>query len=337
MTDTILPTEILLNIFENLPTEDLARVRRTCKPFNDVGNLVRRLSIKLCIDAPNFAAWKLIRSILANPALGEKIVKVSVRWCRRDPDRIKTLIGPWQWSQKEEDQIRDACNIWGLSYSTGTAIIAGINSESMLPFLLCFTPNIRVFKLGHVDSLPIKVNGRITRRVVQAFNSCLLEDQKGSVGQTRKDAAKEWGCSVFDLKHTDYSHTYNDTINSALKNLAAVHIPNADDWGGYDTWFDSNLIALSQRLPWFTKLENVKVFCNRQGFVDREPVKFGHFCSDDTEESHEIVDITSDEEEGLEFDDEPFPSDLSGDTTEDSEDDSVNSSEGSSDDAFDDK
>lgn len=86
-----LPSEILLKILDNLPLKDLARAECVRKHLKTVGKLATNLNIRFYVDSPSQTAWKPIRSILADNALGEIISKISVHWHRRDVDRWKTL------------------------------------------------------------------------------------------------------------------------------------------------------------------------------------------------------------------------------------------------------
>ncbi|KAK6526970.1 hypothetical protein TWF281_010166 [Arthrobotrys megalospora] len=314
------PTEILVNIFENLPSDDLARVKRACKLFNDIGNLAK-LNVKLFIDAPNHAAWKLTRLILANPKFGERIVKISVRWRRRDPNRKKSLTKYWTWNDKERRQIYEVCGTWGLTSDTETAILGGVNAESLLPLLLCLTPNIKILKLNQSDDGDCKhlmdPNWAANRRAIRALNTCMPRHEREHP-PTLREAVYNWGCKLSDVVGTDSMHDYFDELRETYRNIVARHCPATDRFGEAGSWFEDNLSTLGRKLPWFAKLDNVKEFCGKEGVVCGKDIDFGHFCVEDTGQDrgrqdryHELEDwqiyMNSDDEKELDSDDEKFP------------------------------
>ncbi|KAF3116583.1 hypothetical protein TWF103_008346 [Orbilia oligospora] len=296
-----IPNEILLQIFYNLHLQDLSRAKRTCKHFNTIGKLVTNLNIKFYIDAPNQTAWKLIRSILADNTLGEKISRTSVRWRRRDVDRRKTLTKYWQWTDIEKKAIGDACLLWCLTNGTRDAILSGVNSEALLPLLLCHTTRIKSLNLGRVKRPLILFDTGffLERRVLQAFNSCVSEEDQGYTVGTRREIANKRGYTVRDLNYGEITGVVIETLD--------------------------------EKLPWFRKLDNVEVFCERHGFVNGSFVRFGHFCTDPTKHSElsgkdsnkpSVIeeDVESSDSGGSDSDDEVFPADEHSDTSEEGSD-----------------
>ncbi|KAF3230853.1 hypothetical protein TWF191_008694 [Orbilia oligospora] len=285
-----IPNEIILQIFYNLHLRDLSRAKRTCKHFNTIGKLVTNLNIKFYVDAPNQTAWKLIRSILADNTLGEKISRILVCWRRRNVNRRKTLTKYWQWTDVEKKAIIDACLLW------------------------CLTDEFS-----------------LERRVLQAFNSCLSEEDRGDTVGTRRDIANEWGYTVRDLKYGEnHQYNYQGAIDEAFLNLIEKHLPKIPwpwDWDQYGLWFEENLETLGEKLPWFRNLENIEVFCQRQTFIDGLLVRFGHFCTDPTKHDElrgkgsnepSVVEevVESSDSGGSDSEDEIFPADKHGDTSE---------------------
>ncbi|KAF3290035.1 hypothetical protein TWF132_007231 [Orbilia oligospora] len=328
-----IPNEILLQIFYNLHIQDLSRAKRTCKHFNAIGKLVTKLNIKFYIDAPNQTAWKLIRSILADNTLGEKISRISVRWRRRDVDRRKTLTKYWQWTDIEKKAIGDACLLWCLTNGTRDAILSGVNSEALLPLLLCHTTKIKSLNLGRVKRPLILFDTELflERRVLQAFNYCVSEEDQGYTVGTRWEVANEWRYTNRDEKYGEtHRRRYQWAINEAFVNLIEKHLPKIPwpwDWDRFGLWFEDNLETLDKKLPWFKKLDNVEVFCERHGFVNGSFVRLGHFCTDPTKHRElsgedankpSVIeeDVESSDSGGSDSDDEIFLADEHGDTSE---------------------
>ncbi|KAF3316964.1 hypothetical protein TWF173_000969 [Orbilia oligospora] len=291
----LIPNEILLEIFNNLHLQDLSRAKRTCKRFNTIGKLVTNLNIKFYIDAPNQTAWKLIRSILADNTLGGKISRISIRWRRREAELRKSLTKYWQWTDVEKKAIGDTCLFWCLADGTRDAIISGVNSEALLPLLLCYTTRIKSLNLGEVKKKLLLFDSGlfIKRWVMQAFNSCVSEEDQGEL-------PGKWEYTVRDLEYSEnpqdfnqwvieeaHRHHVQQAIEEAFVKSVKKHIPGISrpwDWDNYccGLWFDENLETLGKRLPWFRKLENIEVFCRRRAFVNGSFVRLGHFCADPT-------------------------------------------------------
>ncbi|KAK6498385.1 hypothetical protein TWF481_010976 [Arthrobotrys musiformis] len=327
------PNEILLSVLEKLPCADLAQAKLVCKHFHVIGELVSNLEIKFYVDIPNHQGWKLIRCILADNSLGTKISRVSVHWRRRDVNRRKTLTKYWEWTEEEKKRIGTVCSTWALTHRTRDAITAGANSEALLPLLLCLAPRIKTFELGKEKVLPIlfEKGYYLERRVLQAFNSCLSEEDQGSTVGTRKELADGWGFTVSALKHSDsHRHHYRWAIEEGFVKLIEKHIPELpwpSDWDCVGLWLEENLMTLSSKLPWFKTLDNVETFCKRRGFVNGKAITFGHFCTDPERHTEDELYPPADEDklssdgERSDSEDEPFPSDEHGDTSDEEEDD----------------
>ncbi|KAF3231956.1 hypothetical protein TWF192_005707 [Orbilia oligospora] len=222
-----LPTEILIQIFETLPSDDLARVKRACKLFNEVGQKAK-LNIRLFIDAPNYPTWKLTRLILANPAFGKRIIKISVHYRRRNPDRKKSLTKYWTWNPEEQTQIKDICNTWGLTPATEAAILGGVNSESLLPFLFCLTPNVEILKVDSNDGFDEFFSARgdkVDRRTVRALNTCLREHERWHPPNIRKFKrfCGRRGRGSMPTEST-LKNSFLDEINFIFRCLTSKHV-----------------------------------------------------------------------------------------------------------------
>ncbi|KAF3289296.1 hypothetical protein TWF970_003076 [Orbilia oligospora] len=222
---------------------------------------------------------------------------MSVHYRRRHPNRKKSLTKYWTWNPEEEIQIKDICRTWGLTSATEAAILGGVNSESLLPFLFCLTPNVRILKVDGKDG----------------FNKIFSEeDDKIDRRAKLKEFYNRPG-RVFTPTDRTPKDSFLDEIKFIFRCLASKHIAQYNRYGYPGTWFDENLPTLSRKLPYFEKLDNVKVFCLRQTILQGEYYRFGHFCSDN-EVSNDLYHVISpsdkysDDEAEPDTDDEPFPS-----------------------------
>ncbi|KAK6349834.1 hypothetical protein TWF696_006100 [Orbilia brochopaga] len=143
-----LPTELLFEIFsdDNLTPADLARCQQVCKTFRDITEHCK-IDYTFKVDATNHPTWTLIRCLLINPKLGGRFRSIKVTWHRRRPMKPKTWAYQWGWSGQEMQQIEDIGSEW-LTPGTLRAIRTGLNSEALLPLLLCMTPNLESLDLG---------------------------------------------------------------------------------------------------------------------------------------------------------------------------------------------
>ncbi|KAF3907171.1 hypothetical protein ABW21_db0207653 [Orbilia brochopaga] len=143
-----LPTEILLEIFSDnsLTPEDLARCQQTCRTFRGVTEHLK-IDYTFKVDSTTQSTWRLARCLLMNPNMGNRFRSIKVTWHRRRPRKPRTWASQWHWTLAERKQIEDLTAEW-LSSQTIYAIAAGLNSEAVLPFLLCFTPNLQSLDLG---------------------------------------------------------------------------------------------------------------------------------------------------------------------------------------------
>ncbi|KAF3192518.1 hypothetical protein TWF788_000129 [Orbilia oligospora] len=255
-----LPTEILIQIFETLPSDDLARIKRTNKLFNEVGQKAK-LNIRLFIDAPNYPIWKFTRLILANPAFGKRIINISVHYRRRNPDRKKSLTKYWTWNPEEQTQIKGICNTWGLKSATEAAILGGVNSESLLPFLFCLTPSVEILKVDGNDGFDEFFSARgdkVDRRTVRALNTCLREHERWHPPniQKFKRFCGRRGRGSMPTEST-LKNSFLDEINFIFRYLTSKHVAQYNRYGDPGSWFDENLPTLSRKLPCINDLYHV--------------------------------------------------------------------------------
>ncbi|KAK6541551.1 hypothetical protein TWF694_007357 [Orbilia ellipsospora] len=146
------PTEILHQIFTYCSNADLYRLSLVSKKFEKIAQTCDREYI-FVVDNFKFPSWKLVRSLLQNQENGKAITEISVLWERRDlgdPTDIKRCAGRWTWEKEEISGIQEICKQWGLTDGTEKAILDGMNSEALIPLLLCLTPRLRNLDLGAV-------------------------------------------------------------------------------------------------------------------------------------------------------------------------------------------
>ncbi|KAF3172711.1 hypothetical protein TWF225_010000 [Orbilia oligospora] len=148
-----LPNEILSNIFKDrcLSNADLTRLQLTCGLFRD--NIQQQTSRRYTfrVDAQGHPTWRLIRSLLKNPKLGERFGEITVRWERRDASNKETWTEKWSWEKDEFEKIDDLCEKWCIDDHTQRSIGGGMNSEALLPLLLVYTTNLKTLDLGTID------------------------------------------------------------------------------------------------------------------------------------------------------------------------------------------
>ncbi|KAF3204302.1 hypothetical protein TWF679_009866 [Orbilia oligospora] len=168
MTVTILslPNEILSNIFNDrcLSNADLTRLQLTCNLFRD--NIERQTSRRYTfrVDAQGHPTWRLIRSLLKNPKLGERFSEITVRWERRNASKKETWTETWLWEKDETEKIDALCEKWCIDDRTQHCIGAGFNSEALLPLLLVYTTNLKSLDLGDVvQGLSLRWQSRVSR------------------------------------------------------------------------------------------------------------------------------------------------------------------------------
>ncbi|KAJ6256443.1 hypothetical protein Dda_8944 [Drechslerella dactyloides] len=147
-----LPTELLIQIFNQTNNVDLYSLRQACKRFADIAQICAPPTLVLQIDAPNHQAWKLVRSLIKTQTPIKQVREVQIEWYRRATDEQgAAATKQWTWTRHERDQINRLCFKYGIWDQLALAISRGINSEALLPLVLCFTPNIETLDLGEVD------------------------------------------------------------------------------------------------------------------------------------------------------------------------------------------
>ncbi|KAF3214553.1 hypothetical protein TWF192_005811 [Orbilia oligospora] len=150
----LFPTEVLVQIFKNkaLNSGDHARCARACKRFRDIiyysGSF--GLDYVFQVDHITQSTWKFARVLLANPQGGQRIREIRVEWHRRERRWKGSWTPLWTWTEEELSKIWDICEQWKIR-SIYPAIRDGFNSEALLPFILCFTKDLKVLDIGPIS------------------------------------------------------------------------------------------------------------------------------------------------------------------------------------------
>ncbi|EPS42605.1 hypothetical protein H072_3393 [Dactylellina haptotyla CBS 200.50] len=187
-----LPTELLINFFsdENLNHADLASCQQVCKRFYDIAKSLK-FNYTFQVDHVNQSSWKLIKHLLANPALGGRFKEINITWHRRRVMKPRTWVKKWEWTEEEKDQIQEFASEW-LHPKTIPAILAGLNSEALLPLLLCYTINLESLDVGD-STLGIIQTSPTARDGIRIYRYGVGDD---SMWQPRRPYSDGW--DLFD-------------------------------------------------------------------------------------------------------------------------------------------
>ncbi|KAK6523845.1 hypothetical protein TWF281_001813 [Arthrobotrys megalospora] len=176
---TSLPTEITLQILKDngLTPTDLANCAQTCHRFRDVFATYSKdfkIDYTFQVDHTSQSGWKLIRCLLLDPALGDRIQSLKITWHRRRRQDKSTWTLKWHWTDDELSQILAVCEKWKLKESSYGAIKFGLNSEALLPLLLCYTLNLESLDVG--DVAPDMISDEYGHTIFDAnqmYNHCM--------------------------------------------------------------------------------------------------------------------------------------------------------------------
>ncbi|KAK6534139.1 hypothetical protein TWF281_005477 [Arthrobotrys megalospora] len=161
---TSFPSEILLNIFHQLgsfygtlnsASADIIRVRQVCKRWRILGQDVPIRYFSITIDEVERRIWKFARSLLYDVSFATQIKELFVRWSRRRADTPGTFTTRWKWTKEDREQIewrREAMAPY-ISSATFDAMLEGVNSESLLPFICYYTTQLEYLDLGFTEAL----------------------------------------------------------------------------------------------------------------------------------------------------------------------------------------
>ncbi|KAK6516936.1 hypothetical protein TWF506_006816 [Arthrobotrys conoides] len=164
---TSLPSEILLDIFHRVSTNwtypdrnanaDIIHIRQVNRKWRALGQDVPLRNFCIEVDDINRGLWKLGRSLLHDASIASQIEEVEVFWSRRKADDPKTFTKRWKWKKEDRERIEYYREELGsyITSATFDAILEGVNSESLLPFIFCFTTRLKDLDLGYVQALLI--------------------------------------------------------------------------------------------------------------------------------------------------------------------------------------
>ncbi|KAF3254924.1 hypothetical protein TWF192_003007 [Orbilia oligospora] len=251
-TITALPTEALLEIFGLLNIESLTDAKMACKKFQDVIRMIPLRSYTLRIDEPNHSMWKFTRSLLADPKAGSRITELTVEWCRREPDDPDTWTDKWDWTEEDlriMKRLEETVINKYLDDDVYTAIKGGINSEALLPLILCFTENLESLDLGDVVTELFNYKGWPTDCLKKIFK-LNREDSSNNDGSDDKGEGEE--------EEEEFQKEYDGTPTIIL-----AHIPEQQ----FRTWFHLNTGYPGKYLPGLSKLKKFNHQLNEDVFI----------------------------------------------------------------------
>ncbi|KAK6339396.1 hypothetical protein TWF718_008815 [Orbilia javanica] len=145
-----LPPELLIHILSSpgITITDIITCSKTCKLLNTITSQCK-INYTFKVDHPSQSTWKLAKHLLSTPETGERFHSITVTWHRRKPRKPKTWARRWEWTKGEKVKIAKICKKWKIT-DVIDHICDGWNSESLVPFLLCFTPRLKSLDYGEV-------------------------------------------------------------------------------------------------------------------------------------------------------------------------------------------
>ncbi|KAF3920944.1 hypothetical protein ABW20_dc0104735 [Dactylellina cionopaga] len=271
-----LPTEILLKIFSSCLNQDLAKISQVCKFFNYVAQQCIGRTYIFKVDAKTCATWRLVRCLLINAKIGEYFIKVCLEWNRRIIDEGWTK--RWEWEQDEIERIKEIGETWSLNPEMISVIIKGANSEALLPFLLCFTPNLQSLDMGNADARLISYDEEDYRRgdFLEEIDALLPENERGRYNEPESprsffsgtEDAANYPDNEYWFDGTDSMHKYFDyvrdhyNLKETFDDLEGVHLPDYR----HRLWFYENLLS-KEWLPGLAKLNNFTLHFKKGEFT----------------------------------------------------------------------
>ncbi|EPS41896.1 hypothetical protein H072_4130 [Dactylellina haptotyla CBS 200.50] len=241
---TTLPIEILSEIFCETSSFDFENIKRTCKLFHSIA---QRCHPRICIfkvDAAGHPAWRMIRPLLKEPKPAEHIREIKVEWHRRNlTGHGATGTEQWEWTPDEITKIRTVSATSKIYPHTTDAILAGINSEALLPFLLCLTPNLESLDLGAVQTRLVVYEDDYTTQgaVLKLLTDCLKEETRkqysvpNSVDYYREIEGLD--SEEAESRVLEEDDSYLDYVCERLNELLETHVPYNDDSTNECLWF----------------------------------------------------------------------------------------------------
>ncbi|KAF3161341.1 hypothetical protein TWF788_002548 [Orbilia oligospora] len=227
-----LPNEILTQIFRNksLSNKDLTNAQLACRLFKDniQSFITSNRHYIFRVDEVSQPTWKLIRHLINNPELnsGHQIVSITVEWHRRIAKSEDTWTKPWFWTDAEQSKLESLFYKYRLTDETRLNILHhGRNSESLLPLLLYFTPNLKFLDLGNIDGHILDDTGVKCTQSLEALSSYWNRSPQREYLDERETLQSEEILFFFDnLEHSGslpalrglryFSMEYEDGIDS---------------------------------------------------------------------------------------------------------------------------
>ncbi|KAF3111572.1 hypothetical protein TWF103_003516 [Orbilia oligospora] len=267
-TITVLPTEVLLEVFGLLDIEPLTNAKRVCKQFRAVIRMIPLRSYTLRIDEPNHSMWKFTRFLLSDPKAGSQITDLTVEWCRREPADPDTWTDKWEWTEEDlgmmkglEETVIDKY----LTPKTYVAIKGGVNSEALLPLILCFTENLESLDLGDVVTELFNCEGypdHCLRKIFKSSSGGGGSDEE--IKEKGEEGGKEEGKEEKE-QDGDNEEEEDDEFEEedGIPTIILPHIP----YEQFRTWFHLNTGYPGKYLPGLSKLKKFNHQLNDSVFI----------------------------------------------------------------------
>ncbi|KAK6525661.1 hypothetical protein TWF281_010714 [Arthrobotrys megalospora] len=267
------PTEILIQIFSNkcITNPDLSSCAQTCKLFNEVVSQVK-INYTFKVDHPYRTPWKLIRTLLQKPQLGNQFQSIKVKWYRRVPRRPDTWAREWHWTNEEANKIKVICEEWdmmkkirGQNSTLCNTILRGWDSEALIPLLLSFTSSLKSLDYGRT-MLGLVTPNHSAKDGIEIALYCAGKENKVSRwfhGISLNEEAyfrKLWEIHEHNVLWL-YTVLNPDKL---LPGLASLRHFAHGSRVGYDGWPDSSFASI-MLLP---RIESMKIYnCPRLGDI----------------------------------------------------------------------
>ncbi|KAK6509654.1 hypothetical protein TWF481_004385 [Arthrobotrys musiformis] len=277
---TSLPAEILLDIFERTINDpfnphrdtntDIIHIRLVCRKWRALSHEFALRYFSIGIDSTNRSLWKLGRCLLYDTSLAAQIQELIVRWHRREADIPETHTKRWKWTREDRERIEFYRKELSSHISSATfdAMLEGVNSESLLPFILCFTTNLKELDLNNMESLLIGrvwfadshgVGSETIRRVLGRGPS---EEGFKYIEDEDEDEDDEYGAEDYEDDDYDSDRRYLDCDEEFLRN----HMP-PEAKGEGALWFHVNIGTPGNYLPGLRQVTHLRNGFNSYNFV----------------------------------------------------------------------
>ncbi|KAF3186771.1 hypothetical protein TWF106_000558 [Orbilia oligospora] len=258
---TSLPSEVLLDIFHRVGSNwtyperdanaDIIHIRQVNRKWRVLGQDVPLTNFWIDVDGVTQSLWKLGRSLLHDVSIAAQIEEIWVRWSRRKADYPETFTKRWKWKREDRERIelyREELAAY-ISPATFDAILEGVNSEALLPFIFCFTTNLKELRLGRVEALLVArvwfANGAGAQNIRESLGPGLGEE----VFKYIED----------EVDGEEYIYDYDDRPDDFYQTdiFFAKHMPpEAEEEGAL--WFHVNMGTPGKYLPGLRKVTHLE-------------------------------------------------------------------------------